>query len=170
MIKVLLVDDHTMVRRGLRMRLGLEPDVEIVGEARDGREALSLVQSLAPDVVVMDVALTDLDGIAITRRICELAPRTAVVMLSLYGDRATQAHAREAGAAAFVEKRAGAGDLLVEIRRAASSANGLRPRSEGSSGPKQGSRIRPLPDEGRSEIGYTEGDHTKVWTEAVIGE
>jgi two-component system response regulator DesR len=123
MIKVLLVDDHPMVRRGLRMRLGLEPDVEVVGEAATGGEALSMVQSLAPDVVVMDVAMPDSDGIATTGRVRELAPRTAVVMLSLHGDPVTQARARQAGAAAFVEKRAGAEELLVEIRHAAGSAN-----------------------------------------------
>jgi DNA-binding NarL/FixJ family response regulator len=123
MIKVLLVDDHPMVRCLLRMRLGLEPDVEILGEARNGGEALSMLQSLAPDVVVMDVAMPDPDGIATTKHICELAPRTLVVMLSLHGDSVTRALAREAGAAAFVEKRAGAEDLLVEIRRAVGSAN-----------------------------------------------
>jgi DNA-binding NarL/FixJ family response regulator len=123
MIKVLLVDDHPMVRRGLRMRLGLEPDVEIVGEAGNAGEALSMVQSFAPDVVVMDVAMPDLDGIAATGRIRELAPRTAVVMHSLYGDPVTQSRARLAGAAAFVEKRAGAEELLVEIRHVAGSAN-----------------------------------------------
>ena len=123
MIKVLLVDDHPMVRRGLRMRLELEPDVEIVGEAANGGEVLSMVQSLAPDVVVMDVAMPDLDGIATIGRVRELAPRTAVVMLSLHGDSVSQARARLAGAAAFVEKRAGGEDLLVEIRRAAGSAN-----------------------------------------------
>jgi DNA-binding NarL/FixJ family response regulator len=73
--------------------------------------------------VVMDVAMPDLDGIATTRHVRELAPRPAVVMLSLHGDSATRALAREAGAAAFVEKRAGAEDLLVEIRRAAGSAS-----------------------------------------------
>ena len=96
---------------------------EIVGEAANGGEALSMVQSLAPDVVVMDVTMPDADGIAATGRVRELAPRTAVVMLSLHGDPVTQALARQAGAAAFVEKRAGAEELLVEIRRAAGSVN-----------------------------------------------
>jgi DNA-binding NarL/FixJ family response regulator len=123
MIKVLLVDDHAMVRRGLRMRLGLEPDVEIVGEARNGGEALSLVQSLVPDVFILGAVTLDPEGIATTGQVRRLAPHTAVVMLSLRGDSATRAQARQAGAAAFVEKRAGAEDLLVEIRRTAGSAN-----------------------------------------------
>jgi DNA-binding NarL/FixJ family response regulator len=142
MIKVLLVDDHAMVRRGLRMRLGLEPDVEIVGEAGNGGEALSMVQRLAPDVVVMDVTMPDLDGITTTRRVRELAPRTAVVMLSLHGDSVTQARARQAGAAVFVEKRSGGEDLLVEIRRAAGAE--LTPTLVGEIGqPKAGDRNPP---------------------------
>ena len=99
MIRIMLVDEHPMVRRGLRMRLGLEPDLEIVGEAGNGREALWLVQSLALDVMVVDVVTSDLDGIAITGHARELAPRTAMAVLSLHGDSATQALARWAGAA-----------------------------------------------------------------------
>jgi DNA-binding NarL/FixJ family response regulator len=123
MIKVLLLDDHPMVRRGLRMRLGLEPDVEIVGEARNGGEALLQVRSLAPNVLVLGTATLDQAGIATTGQVRRMAPHTTVVMLSLHGDSATRAQARQAGAAAFVEKRAGAEDLLVEIRRTAGSAN-----------------------------------------------
>ena len=121
MIKVLLLDDHPMVRRGLRMRLGLEPDVEIVGEARSGKEALSLVQSLVPDVFVLGTGTLDQDGIATTGHVRTSAPHTAVVIIGLHSDPVTRAQARRAGAAAFVEKRAGAEDLLVEIRRAAGS-------------------------------------------------
>jgi DNA-binding NarL/FixJ family response regulator len=137
MIKVLLVDGHAMVRRGLRMRLGLEPDVEIVGEAENGGDALSMVQRFTPDVVVMDATLPDLDGITTTRRVRELAPRTAVVMLSLHSDPVTRARARQAGVAAFVEKRSGGEDLLVEVRRAAGAV--LTPTLVGESAqPKEG--------------------------------
>ena len=122
MIWVMLVDEHRIVRRGLRMRLGLEPDLEIVGEAGNGREVLWLVQSLALDVMVVDVVTSDLDGIAITGHARERAPRTAMAVLSLHGDSAAQALARWAGAAGWGETGR-AGDLLIEILRAAGSAN-----------------------------------------------
>jgi DNA-binding NarL/FixJ family response regulator len=123
MIKVLLVDEHPMVRRGLRMRLGLEPDVEIVGEAKNGQEALAKVQYLAPDVVVLGLVTLDRDGIATTGQLRGLAPNTQVVILGLHDNSVARTQARRAGAAAFVEKRAGAEDLLVEIRRSAGSVH-----------------------------------------------
>jgi two-component system NarL family response regulator len=100
------------------MRLELEPDLTVVGEAADGLEAISLAQELAPDVVVMDVAMPEMDGITATKRLRKLTPSVFVVMLSILGDTATQELAREAGAAAFVEKQASVEDLLTEIRRA----------------------------------------------------
>jgi DNA-binding NarL/FixJ family response regulator len=118
-IKILLVDDQPAVRDGLRMRLELEPDLTIVGEARDGQEAVALAQTLVPDVVVMDVEMPGLDGIEAARQLQERAPAMAIVMLSIHCDAATQSRAREAGAIAFVEKRAAIGVLLAEIRRAA---------------------------------------------------
>lgn len=117
MIKVLLVDDQPSVRQGLRMRIELEPDLTVVGEAANGLEAISLAQRLVPDVVVMDVAMPEMDGITATKRLRELAPHVSVVMLSIHGDSATRVLAREAGAAAFVEKQASVEDLLAEIRR-----------------------------------------------------
>jgi DNA-binding NarL/FixJ family response regulator len=123
MIRVLLVDEHPMVRRGLRMRLGLEPDVEIVGEARNGQEALAQVQYLAPDVIVLGLVALDRDGIATTGQLRGLAPDTQVVILGLHDNSVARTKARGAGAAAFVEKRAGAEDLLVEIRRSAGSVH-----------------------------------------------
>lgn len=111
-----------MVRQGLRMRLALEPDLEIVGEAAGGKEALELVQALAPDVVVMDVAMPGLDGIAAAARLHKAAPGVAVVMLSVHGDAETRTRSLAAGAAAFVEKRGAAEDLVAEIRRVAPRA------------------------------------------------
>ena len=119
MIKILLVDDQPAVRDGLRMRLELEPDLTIVGEARDGLEAVALAQALVPDVVVMDVEMPGLDGIGATRQLRAKTPSMAIVMLSIHCDMTTQANAREAGAIAFVEKRAAIDVLLAEIRRAA---------------------------------------------------
>jgi len=119
MIKVLLVDDQPSVRQGLKMRLALEPDLTVAGEASNGVEALELTQSLTPDVVVMDVEMPEMDGITATERLREMSPHVTVVMLSLHGDAATRAQAYAAGAAAFVEKQGAVEILLAEIRRAA---------------------------------------------------
>ena len=106
----------------------LEPDLEVVGEAGSGLEAVKAAQALEPDVVVMDVEMgaigtsgapdTAIDGIAAAARIREVAPTTRLVMLTIHGDAATRARARAAGAVAFVEKQASVEDLLAEIRRA----------------------------------------------------
>jgi two-component system response regulator DegU len=106
------------------MQFGLEPDVEVVGEARDGAEALSLAAALQPDVVVMDVQMPTLDGIAVTRSLRSVAPRSAVVMLSLHDNASTRAEAQAAGAAAFVGKHEPCEALLAAVRRAAGARNG----------------------------------------------
>jgi DNA-binding NarL/FixJ family response regulator len=116
MIKVLLVDDMASVLRGLRMRLALEPDLLVVGEATDGKEALKLARNLRPDVVVMDVEMRGMDGIAATQRLRELVPGAAVVILSIHDDADTKTKVYNAGAAAFVEKRCPAECLIRVIR------------------------------------------------------
>jgi DNA-binding NarL/FixJ family response regulator len=118
-ITLLVVDDQPSVRRGLKMRLALEPDLKTLGEASNGLEALAAVSTLHPDVVVMDVDMPHLDGIAATQRLCSLSPATAVVILSIHDDEATRQRARAAGAAAFVAKQAGDGALLEAIHGAA---------------------------------------------------
>jgi DNA-binding NarL/FixJ family response regulator len=118
-IRVLLVDDQPAVRQGLQIRLVLEPDVEVVGEAGDGAGAISLAQSLRPDVILMDVRMPGMDGISAVRTLRAVAPESAVVILSLYDDAKTRARAQEAGAAAFVAKHKVEGTLLAAIRRAA---------------------------------------------------
>src|SRR5882757_8583211 len=107
MIQVLIVDDLPMVRRGLRMQLMLEPDIEVVGEAASGQEALSLVQQLQPDVVLMDMKMPGMDGLTATRFMQAISPRSAVVILSLYDDAHLKAQALAAGAVAFVGKHEG---------------------------------------------------------------
>ncbi len=119
MIKVLLVDDQPSVRLGLMMRLALEPDLIVAGEAGNGVEALELTQTLAPDVVVMDVEMPKMDGITATERLREVSPRVTVVMLSIHSDAVTRARAYAAGATALVEKQGSVEILLAEIRRAA---------------------------------------------------
>src|SRR5215208_6344627 len=107
------------VRRGLRMWLALDPNMEVVGEAIDGAEAISLARSLRPDVVLMDVEMPGMDGISATGALRSVVPQSAVVILTLYDDAATRTRAREAGAAAFVAKHQMEETLLAEIRRVA---------------------------------------------------
>ena len=118
-IRLLLVDDQPAVRRGLRMRFALEPDLEVIGEAGDATEAISLAQTLGPDVVLMDVDMSDIDGILAIAMLRQVAPHSTVVIFTLYDDAAMRARVRGAGAAAFVAKHQTEEALLVAIRRAA---------------------------------------------------
>ena len=116
-IRLLLVDDQPAVRRGLRMRFALEPDLEVIGEAGDATEAISLAQTLGPDVVLMDVDMSGIDGILAIAMLRQVAQRTTVVIFTLYDDAAMRARVWEAGAAAFVAKHQTEEALLVAIRR-----------------------------------------------------
>ena len=118
MIRVLIVDDRPSVRRGLRMQLMLEPDIEVTGEAASGEQVLALVQQLQPDVVLMDVKMPGMDGITATRVMRANTPLSAVVILSLYDNARLKAEAQTAGAAAFVSKHEGIDALLTAIREA----------------------------------------------------
>jgi two-component system response regulator DesR len=122
-IKLLLVDDLACVREGLRMRLGLEPDLQVVGEAGDGAEALTLASSLQPDVIVMDVEMPGMDGLAATAALRGADPGCAIVTLSLHDDIATRRRAHVAGARAFVAKHQPVDHLLAAIRSTASPRN-----------------------------------------------
>ena len=117
-IRILLVDDQALVRRGLKMRLGVEPDFEVVGEAEDGR-ILDQVQNLSPDVVLMDVSMPGMDGIQATAALTASGSRAAVVMLSLHDDARVVGQAFAAGAVGFVAKHDPEGELAAAIRRAA---------------------------------------------------
>jgi CheY-like chemotaxis protein len=130
MIQVVLVDDEPAVRRGLRMRLKLVPDIQVVGEAGDGEEALRLAQELKPDVIVMDLTMPRLDGIQATQALRKIAPNTAVVMLTLHSDETTRALAEAAGAAAFVAKGDSQKELIAAIRQTASRARSARSSAE----------------------------------------
>jgi DNA-binding NarL/FixJ family response regulator len=123
-IRVLLVDDEAPVLRGLRMRLALEPDISVVGEARNGCAAVELAHHLRPDVVLMDICMPVMDGITATRSLAARSPRPAVVVLSIHDDHATVSRARNAGAAAFVAKHRMDDGLVTAIRRAGGRRGG----------------------------------------------
>jgi DNA-binding NarL/FixJ family response regulator len=122
MITVLLVDDDAAIRRTLGIRLGLEPDLLIAGEADTGAAALALAESLQPAVVLMDVQMVGMDGITTAELIRARVPATRVVMLTLYDETLLSNRARAAGASAFVAKHERVDVLLAAIRQAAGEA------------------------------------------------
>ncbi len=119
MIRVLLVDDQQLIRAGLRMLCAAEPDLEVIGEAGDGREAVTLADRLSPDVVVMDLRMPGVDGITATGRILAARPAARVVVLTTFGDDDHLYPALTAGACGFLLKDAPPAELLDGIRRAA---------------------------------------------------
>lgn len=117
MIRVLLVDDLPAVRHGLRLRLGLEADLTVVGEAADGQTALKLAGELLPDVIIMDLTMPSMDGLVAAGALRGLAPRSRVVMLTLRDDLRTRQRAAEAGAAALIAKYEPSERLIETIRQ-----------------------------------------------------
>ena len=114
-IRILLVDDHAVVRAGLRMLLAADPELEIVGEAENGTEGLRLAQELAPEVVLMDISMPDMNGIEATRRIKALCPDVAVLALTMHEDDQYFFEMLGAGASGYVPKRAAPNDLISAI-------------------------------------------------------
>lgn len=119
MIRVLVADDQAIVRDGLVTLLSVLPDVEVVGEAADGEQAVRLADATAPDVVLMDLRMPVLDGAGATARILSSRPSTAVVVLTTFADDASIAGALRAGARGYLTKDAGRDELAAAIRSAA---------------------------------------------------
>jgi len=115
-IRVLVVDDHTIVRDGVCALLALAGDIEVVGEAANGNEALKMVKELQPDVVLMDIAMPIMGGLEATRRICKESPRTRVLVLTQYDDKEYVFPVIEAGASGFISKGAASSELASGIR------------------------------------------------------
>ncbi|MEE8174018.1 MAG: response regulator transcription factor, partial [Dehalococcoidia bacterium] len=115
-IRVLVVDDHAILREGIRALLSFQYDIEVVGEAAEGREALDKVGQLRPDVVLMDITMPLMDGLDACRRICKDSPETKVVILTQHDDKQYILSSIKAGAAGCVPKRAVASELTSAIR------------------------------------------------------
>ena len=126
-IRILLADDHAVVRQGFKMILGAQSDMEIVGEAGNGREAVELADQLKPDVVVMDVAMPELNGIEATRRIAGAEPHARVIALSMHKDSVYVREVLRAGARGYLLKDSGAGDLVTAVRAVARGEGYLSP-------------------------------------------
>lgn len=130
-LTLVLADDHAIVRDGLRLLLERQQDMEVIGEAHDGEEAVSLACSLSPDVVVMDVSMPRVNGIEAMRRIRQECPNTRVLALTMHEDRTTLRQVLEAGASGYTLKRAAGEELVGAIRAVASSGVYLHPSVAG---------------------------------------
>lgn len=126
-MRVLIVDDHKMMRQGLRALLEREPDIEVVGEAENGRLALRLAGETSPDVVLMDVAMPSLNGVDATRQLLAACPRTKVVGLSMHRSVRFVASMLQAGASGYVLKDRAFDELIQAVREAAAGGSYLSP-------------------------------------------
>lgn len=116
---IVLADDHDVVRRGLQFILENESDFDIIGEAADGLETIRIVEKLYPDVLVVDVMMPGLNGLEVSRRVAEVAPRTNVVVVSMYANEAYVIEALQAGAKGYVLKNSTQDELIPAVREAA---------------------------------------------------
>ena len=123
MITIVIVDDQPAIRAGLRIRLSVETDLQIIGAAQDGRKALDVVSRLRPDIVLIDLEMPVMDGLAATRELHSLAPDCRVIMSTIHDDETNRKRAHEAGAAGFVSKHADDIVLLNTIRAVANRSN-----------------------------------------------
>ncbi|HLH37884.1 MAG TPA: response regulator transcription factor [Bryobacteraceae bacterium] len=127
MTKILLADDHVLVRQGFKMILSAQPDLQIVGEAGNGREVLELAEKLQPDLVIMDVTMPELNGIEATRRLADVAPRARVLALSMHKDAVYVREILRAGARGYLLKDSADSDLIAAVRSIAKGEAWLSP-------------------------------------------
>ena len=132
MVRVIVADDHHLVRQGIRMLLEKAEDIVVVGEAENGQEAVELAESLAPDIAVMDISMPRMNGIQATEQIHTRFPNTQVVMLSMHADDAMVRQALRRGARGYVLKRAIGEELLLAVRAAMKGETYLSPPIAGS--------------------------------------
>src|SRR5215469_2388589 len=126
-IRVLLADDHDLLRQGLTLLLGLQPEIQVIGEARTGREAVEQVKRLAPDVVVMDISMPDMDGLEACRTIRAQNPTTHVLILTMHDSEGYFLQALRAGAAGYIVKKAAPTELQTAISTVAQGGIFLYP-------------------------------------------
>jgi NarL family two-component system response regulator LiaR len=126
-IRVLIVDDHEMVRQGIAVYLKVTPDIELVGEAGDGQEAIDLCEKLKPDVVLMDLIMPRMDGVTATREIRSHYPKTQVLALTSFQERDLVKDAIQAGALSYLLKNISGSELAVAIRSAAEGRPSMAP-------------------------------------------
>lgn len=129
MIRVLIADDHHVVRRGLLFFLKTQKDIEVVGEAKNGIEAIALAESIQPDIILMDLVMPEMDGIQATKRIKAKLPQIQILMLTSFSDRDHVVPAMEAGAAGYQLKDIEPDELVLSIRRIMQGENTLHPEA-----------------------------------------
>lgn len=117
MARILIADDHEVVRDGLRMLLGRNPLWEVCGEAADGRQAVEKVRQTNPDLIILDVSMPVMNGLEAAVEIRRLAPKVRILVFSMYNSTELMEAARKAGADAFIEKSSGSGELIGTLRR-----------------------------------------------------
>jgi len=127
-ISVLLVDDHAMVRQGVKAFLITQPDLSVVGEAGSGAEAIQLAAQLIPDVILMDLIMPNMDGVETTRRVKQVSPRSQIVVLTSYHEDEHIFPALKAGALSYILKDISAEELASAVRKAATGEAVLHPR------------------------------------------
>ena len=127
-VRILLADDHTVMRAGLRALLERQPNLEVVGEAEDGRQSVQLASSHVPDVVVMDIAMPNLNGVEATRRMVSTHPTISVVILSMYSDESYVMRALQAGARAYLLKDSAVTDLIRAIEAVSQGKSFFSPK------------------------------------------
>lgn len=115
-VQILIADDHGIVRKGLRLQLEQSPDFQVVGEAADGREAVRMTEELKPDVVLMDIAMPNLNGIQATAQIVKRSPRTGVIILSMHSDESYLIRTLAAGAKGYLLKDTAEVDLYRAVQ------------------------------------------------------
>lgn len=146
MIRVLVVDDHRLVRAGLMTLLAASADIDVVGEAADGAEGVKVAREVRPDVVLMDISMPVLDGVAATRQLLAELPETKVLALTSFSDRQRVADVTGAGATGYLLKDCGPDELLAAVRSAAAGHSPFDPRVAGALLPNRA----PSPAEGLS--------------------